>query len=88
MFVHNKMSSMQFDFQKPSGTSTLDIEGIDIFLNLTKTDIQLMKRVVLWRGGREKDSLSMQVFIEELMIFGGVVLDAYAAQVLYFPIRI
>lgn len=78
MSVHNKMSSVQFNLQKPSSTSTLDIEGINIFLNLAKTGIQVMKRVVFWRGGREKDSLSMQVFIEELLKLGGVVLDAYA----------
>ena len=36
MFVHNKMSTMQFNFQKPSGASTLDIEGIDILFNLIK----------------------------------------------------
>lgn len=35
-FPHNKMPSVQFNFQKPSDISTLDIEGIDIFFNLTK----------------------------------------------------
>lgn len=39
MFMHNKMSSVQFDLQTPNGTLTLDIEGTDIFFNLIKTGI-------------------------------------------------
>lgn len=36
MFVHNKMSLVRLDFQKHDGTSTLDIEDIDMFFNLIK----------------------------------------------------
>ena len=71
MFVHSKMSSMRFDFQKTTVASVLDIKDTDIFFNLTKIDTQLMNGGVPWRGGSEKDALSMQVFIESLTKPGG-----------------
>ena len=50
-----------------------------IFFNLTKAGTQFMNGAVPWRGGREKDSLSMQVLIKTLIRLGGVVLEAYAS---------
>ena len=59
MFVHNKMSLVRFDFQKRDDTSTLNIEGIDVFLDLTKVatscDLLVATRMTLLRviGGNK-----------------------------------
>ena len=55
------------------------MEALDVFFNLTSASIQLMNGRVSWRGGREKDSESMQILIEALATSEVVVLDAYAS---------
>lgn len=74
------MSLVRFDFQKLIVGLDLDIEDIiDIFFNLLNKDTQLMNGGVPWRGGQEKNALSLQVFVEALTKLGVVILDAFAS---------
>ena len=57
----------------------MDVEALDVYCNITSANTQLMNGKVSWRGGREKDSESMQILIEALTIPALVVLDAYAS---------
>lgn len=84
MFMHNKMFAVRFNFQKPNDTSTLDIEGTNIFFNLTRVGNLLMNGTVPWRGGRERDPLSMQAFIKALTKHEGVILSAYVSTSVAF----
>jgi hypothetical protein len=50
----------------------LDLVGIDVVIddvlfNLMTKDTQLMRGSTPWRGGREKDPLLLQLFIESTM---------------------
>ena len=54
------ISFVRFDFQNPSVAPTLDV---NILFNLTKIDSQLKNGAIPWRGGREKDSLLIQIFV-------------------------
>lgn len=40
------------------------MEALDVYFNITSTSMQLMYGKIPWRGGREKDSKSMQILIE------------------------
>ena len=60
--------------------SELDCIGInvaanDVLLNLVTKDTQLMRGTTLWRGGREKDPILLQMLIESTMQAGDIVLD-------------
>jgi hypothetical protein len=69
----------EFVFQKKNANTEVDVEALDVFFNLTSASTQLMNGKVPWRGGREKDSESMQILIEALTTPASVVLDAYAS---------
>lgn len=57
------MHNVQFDFQKYSVCLGLDIKDTDISFK----DIVLMNDGLPWRGAREKDALSLKVFIGALI---------------------
>ena len=56
---------MCFNIQKASVAYVVD-NDIDIFFTLKKIGNQLMHGRFPWRGGREKDLLSMQIYVEAL----------------------
>lgn len=70
---------MHFTFNKSNDSWDMDVGDTDIFFNQTKASTQLMHGKVPWRGGREKDPVSLQILIEALTKPGAVVLDAYAS---------
>jgi hypothetical protein len=62
----------------------LDSVGInfaieDVFFNLVTQDTQFMRGSTPWRGGREKDPLLNQLFLESTMQVGDIVLDCNAS---------
>jgi hypothetical protein len=69
----------QFVFNKVDGLSSIEVGALDIFFNCTTSKIQLMHKNIPWRGAREKDPNSLQIFIEALTKLRDVVLDAYAS---------
>lgn len=54
-------------FLKPTVGLGLDIEDTDISFKLIDKDTKLMNDGVYWRGARDKDTLSLKVFIEALI---------------------
>ena len=51
-----------------------------MYFNMTSTSMQLMNGKVPCKGGREKESKSMQILIEALITLGPIVLDAYVSR--------
>lgn len=66
MYVHKEISLVRFNFRTPYVDLGLDIEGIDIFINMAIKDSQLLNGGVPWRGAKEKDALSLQMFVESI----------------------
>ena len=56
----------------------VDVEALDVYFDLTSTNMHLMNGKVPWRGGREKDFELMQMLIEALTNPASIVLDTYA----------
>ena len=65
------------------GVLEVDVGTTDTFINLTNSQTQLLNKGVPWRGGREKDSKSLQVFVQALSKPRDVVIDAYASTYAY-----
>lgn len=74
VFIHKAKLRSGFIFHKNIGMSTMDVEAIDVFFNLTMANTQFMSK-----GGQDKNSTPLQVFIEELTKHVVVVLHAYAS---------
>ena len=75
------MPSSTFSIQP---MAELDFVGInvvvdDVLINLVTKDTQLMRSNILWRGGREKDPLFLQLLIESTTQVGNIVLDCSAS---------
>lgn len=79
VFIHKPKASSSFVFHKSIGMSVINIEATNVFFNLITVDTQLMNKGVPWRGSKENDSTSFQVFIEILTKHVVMVLDAYAS---------
>lgn len=59
--------------------SKIDLETTNVFFNLTIANTQLINKGVPVRGGREKDSKFIGVFIKVLIKPRAIVLDTYAS---------
>ena len=57
----------------------INIATDDVLFNLVTKDSQLMRGSMLWRGGREKDPLLLQLLIEFTTMVGDIVLDCTAS---------
>jgi hypothetical protein len=57
----------------------IDVAVDDVLFNLVTKDTQLMRGSTLWRGGREKDPVLLQLFIESTTHVGDIVLDCTAS---------
>jgi hypothetical protein len=57
----------------------INIAVDDVLFNLVTNDTQLMRGSTLWRGGREKDPLLLQLLIESTTQVGDIVLDYTAS---------
>jgi hypothetical protein len=57
----------------------IDIAVDDVLFNLVTKDTQLMRGSTPWRGGRKKDPLLLQLFIESTMQVNNIVLDYIAS---------
>jgi hypothetical protein len=57
----------------------IDVVVDDVLFNLVTKDTQLTSGSSLWRGGREKDPLLLQLLIESTTHFGDIVLDCTAS---------
>jgi hypothetical protein len=64
----------------PQKKSKVEVEALDMYFNMTSTSMRLMTGKVPYKGGREKESKSMQILIEALITLGLVVLDAYVSR--------
>jgi hypothetical protein len=51
----------------------------DVFFNLVTKDVQLMRGSTLWRGGRKKDPLLLQLLIESTTQVSDIFLDCIAS---------
>jgi hypothetical protein len=61
-------------------SSTFSIWPVDdVLFNLVTKDTQLMRGSTPWRGGRKKDPLLLQLFIESTMQVNNIVLDYIAS---------
>ena len=50
-----------------------------VFFNLVTKDTQLMRGTILWRRGREKDPILLQMLIESTTQVGDIILDCTAS---------
>jgi hypothetical protein len=57
----------------------IDVAVDDVLFNLVTKDTQLMRGSTPWRGGREKDSVLLQLLIESTTHVGDIVLDCTAS---------
>ena len=57
----------------------IDVAIDDVLFNLVTKDNELMKGSTLWRDGREKDLLLLQLLIESTTQVGDIVLDCTAS---------
>lgn len=66
-----------FSFNKSHGLSQAYVEPIVTFFNYS-AKVPLMKIIVLWRGGCEKDPDSLHFLTKGCTKLGGIILDGYA----------
>jgi hypothetical protein len=57
----------------------IDVAVDDVLFNLVMKDTQLMRGSTPWRGGRKKDPVLLQFFIESTTQVGDIVLDCTAS---------
>jgi hypothetical protein len=53
----------------------IDVAVDDVLFNLVAKDTQLMRGSTPWRGGRKKDPVLHQLFIESTTQVGDIILD-------------
>jgi hypothetical protein len=57
----------------------IDVAIDDVLFNLMMKDTYLMRGSILWRGGREKDPILLQLLIESTTQVGDIILDCTAS---------
>lgn len=57
----------------------VDVEALGMYFNLTSTNTSFLNGKVPWKGGRKKESQSLQMLIEALTTSTSIVLDVYTS---------